>query len=231
MVDLQSFLDKVATLTPPAASVKLPSSGKEVNITPLNIIQQKKLLTEGVTDEYELIGFTKTLNEIITEEVSDARLCDRAYLAIKLRNISIDNYFGDVDLSELTSDSKWTNGVELIKDIKTGNLSISIEMPYLKDEIALLDYLKANLTRDEEYNTRLIYSVEVLKYIKSLTIDDTVLVLSDLTIADRLELFDKLPIMCTKGVVSYIEEFKENELSLLTVDERVLVIDREFFSV
>lgn len=71
----------------------------------------------------------------------------------------------------------------------------------------------------------------MLKYIKSLTIDDTVLVLSDLTVADRLELFDKLPIMCTKGIVSYIEEFKENELSLLTVDERVLVIDREFFSV
>lgn len=232
MADLQLFLDKVAALTPPPVVVRLPSLGTEVNITPLNIIQQKKLLTEGVTDEYELIGFAKTLNEIIVGEVPEARLCDRAYLAIKLRIISIDNDYGDVNLTELISNPKWQEAaVPITKIITVGDLNISVEIPFIKDEIVILEYLKDNLTEDEEFNTRLIYSLEVLKYIKTLTISDTVLTLSELSVSDRLALFDKLPIVCTKGVVSYIEEYKDSELSLLTVGERVLVIDREFFSV
>ncbi len=231
MSDLQAFLNKVSSLTSPPVVVKLPSTGNNINITPLNIVQQKKLLTDGITNEYELIGFTKTLNEIISEEVPDARLSDRSYLSIILRSISIDKQFDGIDLTKLTDNSKWLSDIAKSATFSIGDLTIAIEMPFLRDEIKFLDYLKSNLTDDEEYNTRLIYSLEVLKYIKTLTLDGEILNLSDLDIKTRLSVFDKLPIVCTKDIVSYIESFKNAEADLLTIDDTTLVIDREFFSV
>lgn len=231
MTDLQAFLEKVSTLTPPPTVVKLPSSGVDTNIFPLNIIQQKKLLTDGIASEYELIGFTKTLNEILIEIQPDARLIDRSYLAVVLRNISIDKEFNGINLSKIVNNTKWTKNVPQSININVEGLSISVEMPFLKDEIAFLNYLSDNLNKDEEYNTRLIYSLEILKYIKTLSIDGVVLNFADLDVKTRLTVFDKLPIACTKDIVSYIENFKKAENDMLTVGNTAITIDREFFSV
>ena len=75
----------------------------------------------------------------------------------------------------------------------------------------------------------MLYMLEIIKYIDSLTIDEEVIEFSKITINDRIKLIEQLPLSMYTEISSFIEDINKYLNDILTVDEIVVSIDATFF--
>ena len=73
---------------------------------------------------------------------------------------------------------------------------------------------------------------EIIKFIKSVTIDDTVINFTDYNTYDKKNIVDNLPLKINNDVLEYIAKYKEYEQALFTfADGAKLSIDASFLSI
>lgn len=259
-----------------AYEVWIPSLNKEIMFREINTSQQKRLIKSIIDSPVYNTEFIFTLRQILKENCIDTKInvdeltiLDKLFIAIKMRSVSI----GDAVEIEITGedDKPITRGIGLTKIIDSAKKKINVPKPKnIKDdsgvytvecsipsiltEYKLEDELRKN-SEEVDINSpeKLRQTIgdafigEVVKYIKSITIEDKDETLKfvfddNVSFRNRIALVEKLPTKLLEKVVSYINEVKVelDKVVLINVEverdgkkekvEERLTIDGSFFT-
>jgi len=237
--NVSKFISKLDKLTDQSIAVFLPSKKKVITVTPLNLKQQRDLVSSALDGIKGTLDFSRELNNIIlaSSKATDLKIFDKIPFAVGMRIEALGttyvNSISKLDLQVVLDNIKKTK-LEFKEEklIEHKNLKISLGIPTLEDENALLKNGAANLSvEDGNYKEEvsILYMLEIVKYVQGLEIDEVAINMSDLLISDRMDLVEKLPLAVYTDISDYIETVTSYNTSLLTVGEDRILIDSLFF--
>ena len=73
------------------------------------------------------------------------------------------------------------------------------------------------------------YIYEIVKYIKSVEIDDEIIDMGEIRISERIKLLESLPLVAYKQIAKFMDEIETYQNDILTIDDYELAIDPIFF--
>jgi hypothetical protein len=233
--NVASFLTKLDKLNENTIEVFVPSLKKKVSTKPLNLKQQKDLISSVLDGLKGTLDFSKTLNKIIIENsgISDLKIYDKVPFVVTMRKHALGNKTSTVDLNKVIANFK--SVPFKLKDeavIKHENLKLTLKVPTLREENSLLSKCEQEISTDQDQlkdGVGKLYIYELLKYIQSVQVDDDVIELSDVRINERVKLVEKLPLNVYSDISTFIEGINKYNSDLLTVDDKEISIDVEFF--
>jgi hypothetical protein len=63
-----------------------------------------------------------------------------------------------------------------------------------------------------------IYTYELVKYIKSLTVGEDTVQFSEISVRDRIKIVNNLPLSINKQIIEFIQDIKQKEVEVLKVE-------------
>jgi hypothetical protein len=240
--NIKNFLDKVNELKSDNFKVDVISRQSTVDCEPLNFKQQKDIIStisEGITGP---LKFQRNLNDIIVENTKDKdiKVVDKLLIILQLRKDSVGTIVklknGKYDVLDSIIEKTKKLSPKLSKTIK-GPISIELEVPTLISESQVInsciDIVKKDSEKEVGKSLSNIYTFEIVKYIKAVSIKDDILNFQDLSVRDRVKIVNSLPLSVNKQIVDFIQDIKQAELDALSFDtesgESTLEIDVSFF--
>jgi hypothetical protein len=240
--NIKNFLDKVDQLKSDNLKVNVISKNSEIDCESLTFKQQKDIIstiTEGITGP---LKFQKNLNDIIVENTKDKELkvVDKLLIVLQLRKDSVGTIVklknNKYDVLDGIIEKAKKLSPKLSKSIK-GSISIDLEVPTLISESQVINSCIDSVKKDSEKEVGKslsdIYTFEIVKYIKTVSIKDDILNFQDLSVRDRVKIVNSLPLSVNKQIVDFIQDIKQAELDALSFDtesgESTLEIDVSFF--
>ena len=237
--NVSQFISKLDKLSGQGIEVFLPSKKKVVTVPPMNLKQQKDLISSVLDGVKGTLDFSRTLNSIILDNtgIDDLKIFDKIPFAVSMRVEALGAKYvtsdSDIDLQVVLDNIKKTKlQFKEEKVIEYRNLKIKLAVPTLKDENILLKKGASDISvEDENYKEQIsmLYLLEIVKFVKELEIDEVAVNMSDIKIPDRINLVEKLPLAVYTGISDYIETITSYNTSLLTVDDDKVSIDSLFF--
>ena len=246
MSDITGFLNDLQDIVnEDFVSIYIPSLKRNVDFKPLTVKQHKEILKNYLDGLVGNIKLGYVLNNIITENIVDKtielELYDKNYILTKLRrqasgdNIVIDDK--QYDISTITNLDK----IEFKFDSKaTGEYNgivINLHPPSLKVDTAVSIACYNVITKapfDEKKVTDYISTMltyEIIKFISMVTVKSNTIDFTSLSIADRKQVVDSLPLVCHRQIVEYITQYREYEDSYYKFsDGTKLVVDGNFLT-
>tara|TARA_R100000805_G_C3625887_1_gene135956 strand:+ start:2284 stop:3012 length:729 start_codon:yes stop_codon:yes gene_type:complete len=233
--NVSSFLNKLDKLNDVTIEVFVPSLKKKVPTKPLNLKQQKDLISSALDGLKGTLDFNRTLNKIIIENsgLSDLKIYDKLPFIVALRKHALGNRVGKIELQSILNNIK--NIPLNVKDeatIKQDTLKLTLKIPTLREENMLLNKCEQEINTEQELlkeGIGKLYIYEILKHINTIQVDDDVIDLDDIRIHERVKLVEKLPLSVYSKLSDFIETINKYNTDILTVDETELAIDAEFF--
>ena len=233
--NVTSFLTKLDKLNENTIEVYLPSLKKKVSTKPLNLKQQKDLISSVLDGLKGTLDFSRTLNKIIIQNsgISDLKIYDKIPFIVTMRKNALGNKTSTVNLDKVIENFKKVPFK--LKDealVKFDNLKLTLKVPTLREENSILTKCEQDISTEQDQlkdGVGKLYIYEPLKYIQSVQVDDDIIDLSDVKISERVKLVEKLPLSVYTEVSSFIEDINKYNSDLLTVDEEEISIDVEFF--
>tara|TARA_R110002110_G_scaffold24921_1_gene92761 strand:- start:392 stop:1132 length:741 start_codon:yes stop_codon:yes gene_type:complete len=236
---VSKFISKLDKLNDVGIEVFVPSKERAVTTAPLNLKQQKDLISSVLDGVKGTLDFTRTLNNIILDNsgIDDLKIFDKLPFTIGMRVQALGTTYvtseSEVDLQVVLDNIKATK-LQFKEDklIEYKNLKINLAVPTLREENALLKKGASDLgSNNENYKESVgaLYMLEIVKYVKELEIDGVVVNMPDIKIVDRMELVEKLPLAVYTDISDYIETVTSYNTNLLTVGDNKVSIDALFF--
>ena len=259
---LEELLNLIDSTVQQSYSIKLwvPSllntSTEYLMFKPLNISQQKKLMSTSLEEDVQNTAFCKEFYNIIVENyikdennfnIFNLTIIDKILIALAIRantaNIYTVNDFS-VNLTDLIEKIKIEicNNTDLLSSqIFTyhDNISIKCSVPSIKTEFDS-EYLKSPLSlKDAESKiTNIIIdtvSAEISKYTNTISINNNEYDLETFSFSERKDILDKIPAGALEQVLNYIISTKQFIEKLLTVNlsedtTEALQINGSFFA-
>tara|TARA_R110002020_G_scaffold118060_3_gene269968 strand:- start:620 stop:1360 length:741 start_codon:yes stop_codon:yes gene_type:complete len=237
--NVSELISKLNTLSDKGIEVFVPSKKKTVTVKPLNLKQQKDLISSMLDGVKGTLDFSRVVNSIILDNsgVEDLKVFDKIPFMIGMRIEAMGpKYIDDsvtIDLQAVLDNIKKTK-LELKEEklIEYKNLKVNLAIPTLQYENMLLKKGASDLkVEDGSYREQVstLYLLEIVKYIKELEIDEVVVNMPDIKIPDRINLVEKLPLAIYTDISDYIETVSTYNTSLLTVGDNKVSIDSLFF--
>jgi hypothetical protein len=240
--NVKSFLEKINEIKSDKLKVDVISTGKQIECEPLTFKQQKEIIstiTEGIVGA---LKFQKVVNDAILENTGDKNLTvvDRLLISLQLRSNSVGTVvkFDDEKYDVLSE------VIEKLKSVKPtttkkiqGIISLELEIPTLVAENQIItscvDILKKDADKDIGKSVGDIYTFEIVKYIKNVTIGEDSINFSNLAVRDRVKIVNNLPLVLNKEITAFIQAYKTLENDALTVrikdSDRLIDVDVAFF--
>lgn len=205
------------------------------NVSQLTLTQQKELIAT-VFDPFEApLKTTMAFNKIIANSVvktdPDARITvlERPYLLREIHDLVVGTKFtkkvnGDIIDYEFTENS--FKDVQKIKHSETIELNpfikINLSAPSLaydslicRDLANTIDSYRRQVNRnskiDEGYIAGLYYIFEIIKFVESIIVNDTIYSFADMSANERRRGVEDLPKPVSDKIVSFIEKIKKAE--------------------
>jgi hypothetical protein len=233
--NVSSFLTKLDKLNDKTIDVFVPSLNKKVPTKPLNLKQQKDLISSILDGIRGTLDFSKTLNKIITDNtgLTDLKVYDKLPFIVSLRKHALGNKAGSIELQKVIDNIK--NISFDIKDtttVKKDGVQLVLRVPTLRQESILLTKCDQEIDQDQELakdGVGKLYIYEIIKYVDSLQIEDSVLEMDDIRIHERVKIVEKLPLSMYSKISDFIEKVNKYNSDILTVDDVEVNIDAEFF--
>ena len=233
--NVSSFLTKLDKLNDKTIDVFVPSLNKKVPTKPLNLKQQKDLISSILDGIRGTLDFSKTLNKIITDNtgLTDLKVYDKLPFIVSLRKHALGNKAGSIELQKVIDNIK--NISFDIKDtttVKKDGVQLVLRVPTLRQESILLSKCDQEIDQDQELakdGVGKLYIYEIIKYVDSLQIEDSVLEMDDIRIHERVKIVEKLPLSMYSKISDFIEGVNKYNSDILTVDDVEVNIDAEFF--
>lgn len=235
------FLDSIKNNNKEVASVYLPSKKSKIDLIALNLKQQKDIIACVADGVAGLISFNRILNSILIDAsgLNDLLIIDRVPAIIGLRakahgfTYKVDDKVVDLNtiINRLSSYSPIANTTEVIE---YNGIKAVVGVPTLSQENSIILKLEAEVKKNGDSNTRnlgSIYIYEIIKFVQSLEYDTINISFDSLSIRERINILEGLPLSLNKLIIKYIEDLKEKEQTLLTVDDTVVEIAPSFFDV
>jgi len=237
--NVSELISKLNTLSDKGIEVFVPSKKKTVTVKPLNLKQQKDLISSMLDGVKGTLDFTSVLNNIILDNsgVEDLKVFDKVPFIMGMRIEAMGPKYitddGTIDLQAVLDNIKKTKlQFKEEKLIEYKNLKVNLAIPTLQYENMLLKKGALDLTgEDGSYSEQVavLYMLEIVKYIKEIEIDEVAVNMSDIKIPDRINLVEKLPLAIYTDISDYIEVVSTYNTSLLTVGDNKVSIDSLFF--
>lgn len=238
--DIKQFLDSIQELEDKKFKTLQVSAAQEIDCSPLTFKQQKEIISTVADGMIGVIRFQKILNDILLKNTGNDNLSleDKLPITLKIRHESI----GDTIKID-GEDTVFTSAVEASQKGGTfkyprpetvkGSVAVKLGIPTLKEENKVLSYaidqLKGDGEKDVGKNIGNIYTYEIIKFIASVKFGEQELDFSSLPVKDRVKVVESLPLTINKGIVKYIEKFKDVDREILKVEDKAFDIDVTFF--
>ena len=183
----KSILNKLKELNKKkSVNIFLPSLGKKVKFLPFTLKQQKDILSNMPQDASGLITFNNLFNNIIIQNSEDAvkleeiNIFDRMSIVFSYRISSIGNNVdseeGNVNLNEVIKNITNYDFSKIFKEVEISlkDISAILSIPNLKYDADINNQISKKLNKNSTTQTIIseLYTSEVLKFIKSVTIED-----------------------------------------------------------
>jgi hypothetical protein len=223
--DIKNFLDKIKELKEDKIKVYVNSLGKKIDVDPLSFKQQKDIISTIADGNTAALKFQKVLNDVVLSNSSNTNLkiTDRLAIVLALRSNSI-GYTVKLKDKEICIWDVIKNSERPVKFeqlIISDAVTVVLDVPSLKEENKIInsciDAVKKTGTEVSKSIGDL-YTYEIVKFVKEIQFDENVLTFSDLSVKDRLEVVNNLPLSINRKIVDYIQSIKKWEYDILTVD-------------
>jgi hypothetical protein len=233
--NVSSFLTKLDKLNDKTIDVFVPSLNKKVPTKPLNLKQQKDLISSMLDGIRGTLDFSRTLNKIITDNtgLTDLKVYDKLPFIVSLRKHALGNRAGSIELQKVIDNIKNISfDVKDTATVKKDGVQLILRVPTLRQESILLSKCDQEIDQDQELakdGVGKLYIYEIIKYVDSLQIEDSVLEMDDIRIHERVKIVEKLPLSMYSKISDFIEKVNKYNSDILTVDDVEINIDAEFF--
>ena len=239
----KSFLNKLKDLNDSnTVTVKVPSTGKDVEFKLASVKQQKDLIRTTFDGLDGVIGRASVINKIITDNaVSEEEFLtiDVPGVMIALRNASIGSEIKVKDkkynLNNVTPVKK--SDVKLNHSVEHDNIKVDLKVPTLAVDSQIAEKLSKEFAKFDTIDDKLrqsidtVISFESAKYIETVTVGEDAITFADISVHERVDIINHLPLTLNNKIVEYIASIKEVVDKALTVAEEVVVeIDAGFLS-
>jgi len=242
MSNVKSFIDELKQLSnSDCFNVYVPSLDKEIKFRAFSVKQHKDLMKSALDGVEGTLRMYKIFNDIISAnslEPVDFSIYDRTKILVDLRKQCISEIVNILDVKYNLNDLPVFNFVfDDSKEFKYKKISASVSLPSLETdsnitEKSILEFNKYSSEEKKIGNSLSILLVyELMKFISTLTIEDTVIDFSEINTTDKKAIIDNLPLKLINDILDYIAKFKDYEQSLFTFsDGTKLNIDASFLS-
>lgn len=239
----KSFLNKLKDLNDAnTVTVQIPSTGKSAEFKLASVMQQKDLIRTAFDGVDGVITRTSAANDIIlNNSVDDSEflIIDKPAIFIALRTESIGSKITiedkEYDLHDIKpikkSDVKLKHTVEqdgIVVELKVPTLSIDSEV----SKKLAKEFAKLTTTEDKiKQSVDVVVAYESAKYIDTITVGEDVIKFEDISVHERKDIVNQLPLTVNNLIIDYIGSIKEVTDKAMTVAEEVVVeIDAGFLS-
>jgi len=238
--NVATFLQKLGNIKAEYVSAFLPSKKTTLKLKPLNLRQQKDIISSVADGVAGMISFTRILNNAIIDATGDetVKIQDRAPLTIALRASALGDTYKDgektISLVQILNTYKTYTPEFKDEDVVTHNgITVNVSIPTLKEENLTIKKLEEEIKRNGEKNNTKnlgsIYIYEIIKYIQSIKIDDIEVDYTSLKVKEKIEIIENLPLILNKKIINFIESIRKEEREILTVDDVTVEINPSFF--
>jgi hypothetical protein len=223
-------------------AIKIPSTGKICKFKSITVKQHKDIIKCALDGIEGSIRLNSIFNSIIKEnsvEPISFKLFDRNYILVQLRKanvgpiIKIDNI--EYDLNELPSNV--TISTDKSNTLSYQNISVTIEIPTLDFENQVIERCLSEIAKtknetkqENDYITTLL-TYEMIKFVDTIKIDDTLIDLKQYNISERKSILDNIPLKLNNDIIEYIASYKGAEQKNFCFNENIeLTIDASFLT-
>lgn len=223
-------------------AIKVPSTGKICKFKSITVKQHKDIIKCALDGIEGSIRLNSIFNSIIKEnsvEPVTFKLSDRNYILVQLRKanvgpiIKIDNI--EYDLNELPSNVLIST--DKSNTLSYQNISVTVEIPTLDFESQVIERCLAEITKtknetkqENDYITTLL-TYEMIKFVDTIKIDDTLIDLKQYNINERKSILDNIPLKLNNDIIEYIASYKGAEQKNFCFNENIeLTIDASFLT-
>jgi hypothetical protein len=212
--------------------ITVPSTGKPAKFKPLSVRQQKDALKASLAGVQGTLLFFNELNKILEENCEDTvnfTIQDRVYITLQLRNSALGStYIKNGKTYDLTS-----SFVQIPKqpnlELNYKGIVIKLAIPTLKLDTTINEKcaqeIKNKQAQDIGDVVDIMYAYEILKYIESVEFNDEVIDFSTLSLKNKKEVVDVLPLGLNKEILSTITKIKSYDDNYLKVEGDSLTLD------
>ena len=236
---ISDFISKLDKLNKEKVEVFIPSRDTIVKVKPLNLKQQKDIISSTLGGIKGALDFAQTLNTIVLDNsgITNLKIYDKLPFCINMRIEALGSQFGgdegNIDLQlVLDNIAEIPFKLEDKKTIQHENLEIGLKVPTLDEENSLLSKYGKEINPENNQlkdDISTLYLLEIIKYMDSLKIDDDIINMSESKISDRVKLIEKLPLAVYTDISKFTQEINDYELRILTVNNFIVPINPLFF--
>ncbi len=213
-------------------NVTVPSTNKTIKFKPLSVRQQKDALKASLAGVQGTLLFFNELNAILEEnceEAVDFTIQDRAYIILQLRNNALGSTYikggKTYDLSSSFVPLQKTPNLDL--DYK--GIKVKLSIPTLKIDTAInqkcAQEIKNKQAEEIADVVDIMYAYEILKYIESVEFNDEIIEFNTLSLKNKKDVVDVLPLGLNKEILSTITSIKAYDDNYLKVEGDDLTLD------
>lgn len=223
--------------------VKVPSTGKNVEFKLASVSQQKELIrtvfdgVDGVIKRTNI--FNKLINDNCVTEDVEFLITDRQSILIDIRKSTIGSTYKlkdvEYDLDDLPALDK--KSFKLKKKVTHDGITVNLKVPTLALDSEVNTKIETEFAKvtDEDEKVKqsldLIVAYETSKYIVDVTLGDESIAFDDISVYERKQLINNLPLALNNKILDYIGTIKEATDKALTLTDKVVVeIDSNFLS-
>ena len=226
----------------------VPSLNKYVKFKKLTLKQQKELLKTSIDENLIKLSFNILMNEIIAENIIegiDTRSLltfDRNAIAVGLRVKSLESKYKTDDNKEIDLNGFIRHYPEikidknqLKSDIIESNFTVLLEAPNLQTDKELSQYALNKIKNSANNDIKVIVGelviYELVKFIKFIKIQEKEVNFSTLPVKERITIAERLPSSITNRIFDFVKAFRDIEGQYSKVEDTVIDIDGNFFTV
>ncbi len=223
--------------------VNVPSLGKKVDFTLASVSQQKELIRTVFDGVDGVIKRTNILNKLITDnciaEGVEFLITDRPSILVDIRKNTIGSTYKHKDVEYDLNDLPAINAksFKLKKKVTHEGITVNLKVPTLTLDSEVNKKVETEFSKitDEQEKVKnsldLVVAFETAKYVTDVTIGDESLSFDDISVYERRQIINNLPLALNNKILDYIGTIKEATDDALTLaDEVVVEIDANFLS-
>jgi len=239
----KSFLNRLKDINDAnTVTVKLPSSGKDVEFKLVSVMQQKAMLRTAFDGVDGVILRAVAANNIITENAlgdNEVLIIDKPAIFTALRKKSLGSKIKIKDVEYDLDDATPVNvkDVKLKHVIEYEDIKIDLKIPTISIDSKVATKLAKEFGKLEAVEDKLKQSLDIVishesaKYVDKVTLGKDSITFDDISVHERVDIVNNLPLAINNKIVNYISKVKQVTDKALTVAEEVVVeIDASFLS-
>lgn len=242
MSNIKSFIDELKQLNEKESiDAYVPSLKKTASFKVLSVKQHRDIIKTVVDGVEGSVLISKVFNDIIKEnslKEINFKLYDRNKILVDMRKEVLGSKVNVNNTSySLDSLPEYAFKPEETKEFEYNGIKVVAEVPTLEVDSKITEKSVVEISKfsaednkvGNSINVLLVY--ELIKFIKTIELQDSVLEFSELNTYDKKTIVENLPIKLNNMVLDFIAKYKEQEQEFYTFsDGTKLSIDAGFLT-